>query len=459
MNFLGLFLTLSFALLVLSQSRATAAVSIIAAVCYITEGQVLDVGVFHFTAIRIVLLAGMIRVLARGESNRLRFNKIDSMLIAYACALGFICILRIGTFEEIVYQVGCFYNIFLGYFVFRCLLQGEEDIQKVLSQFALVIIPFVLCLLLESVSHRNVFFALGSVEQYDEIRYGHVRCVGPFRSAITTGAFGATFAMLFGSMLFARKRVPRALLGFVASLLILFFSHSSGAFLGLGGGFLAFFWWPLRRHTSAIRWGIVAVLVGLQIVMKEPVWFLLARLGDVFGGGGYHRAVLIDRFVNHTGSWWLMGTTDTHDWFPYSLIVNGQADITNMFVSAGVNAGLLGLILLVTLVVRCFRRLGLAMRSSSKMEPATERMMWGLGSTLVGSICILFSITYFDQMQVILYFVFACIAGVEIRKKQINTFSAKNRPRKLYSPHVVEGERCEVSVDGRQAHEGVGSLN
>src|SRR5262249_11561667 len=39
------------------------------------------------------------------------------------------------------------------------------------------------------------------------------------------------------------------------------------------------------------------------------------------------------------------------------------------------------------------------------------RLLWGLGSTLVGSIGILFSVTYFDQMHVVWYFLLACIAG------------------------------------------------
>ena len=82
----------------------------------------------------------------------------------------------------------------------------------------------------------------------------------------------------------------------------------------------------------------------------------------------------------------------------------------------GVHAGLLGMILSVALIVRCFQRVGMAIKTTKGHEPVTAKLWWGIGSTLVGDLVILFSVTYMDQMQVIWYFLLACIAGVEIRK-------------------------------------------
>jgi hypothetical protein len=416
---LGLLLTLSFALLVLCQPRRIAAVGIIAAACFVTEGQVLDVGVFHFTAVRIALLAGLIRVVSRGETRQIRFNRVDGMLVAYACSIGLISTLRVGTVEQLVYQVGNLYNIFLTYLVFRCLLRDERDFREVLRMSAFLLLPLALLMVRESLTNSNVFSVFGGVEDASMIRDGQVRSQGPFHSPITAGAFGMTFSMLYASLLFRGVRTRLTLIGLVASLLIMICAHSSGPFLGFVVGLLALICWRFRRHTPTIRWGILAVLVGLQLVMKAPVWFLLARASDLVGGGGYHRAKLIEQFVNHFDSWWLAGISDTRDWFPYQLRVNGQADITNAFVGAGINGGVVGLVLLVTLIVCCFQRLGLAMRRSRGNEPPIERMLWGIGSTLVASIGVLFSVSYFDQVQVIWYLLLAYIASLEIRKKQI----------------------------------------
>jgi hypothetical protein len=394
---LGLTLTLGFALLVLCRSRWMAAVAVILAVCYLTEGQVVNVGVFHFTAIRIV----------------------DRILVACNCAIAVISTVRVGTLEEVVYQAGSLYNIFLSYIIFRCLVRDERDLREVLRKLAPLIVPLALLVLIESLTNHNLFSVFGDIDASSMTRNGHVRSQGPFQSPIITGAFGMTFAMLYGSVLFAGERTRFAVVGLVASLLIMICAGSSGPFLGFVFGLLAFACWPLRRHTRGLRWGLFLLLVGLSLVMKAPVWFILGRASNLAGGGGYHRAYLIDQFVNHFDSWWLLGTSDTHDWFPYQLIVSGQADITNAFVSAGVSGGLVGLILFVALVVLCFQRIGMAMKSRRGNEPAAVKMFWGIGSTLTASIGVLFSITYFDQMGVIWYFLLACIGGFEIRKRQI----------------------------------------
>src|SRR5665213_1647874 len=44
------------------------------------------------------------------------------------------------------------------------------------------------------------------------------------------------------------------------------------------GGVLVLFLWPIRKNMRVLRWGIVAVLVGLEIVMKAPVWFVLGHI-------------------------------------------------------------------------------------------------------------------------------------------------------------------------------------
>jgi hypothetical protein len=148
--------------------------------------------------------------------------------------------------------------------------------------------------------------------------------------------------------------------------------------------------------------------------MKAPLWFLIGRASDIVGGGGYHRAYLIEQFVNRFSSWWLVGVSNTSDWFPYQLD-DGQSDITNMFVAAGVDAGLIGVILCVVMVVRCFQRLGIAVKAHRGTP--SEKMLWGIGSTLVASVGILFSVTYFDQTYVMWYFFLACIGSLDVRKR------------------------------------------
>jgi hypothetical protein len=423
MNALGAIVTLILCLMVMGPSPRGAAIAIIAGVCYITQGQAINIG-FNFTAIRIILLAGLIRVIARGELKRVRTTRVDKAIIMYGIFTVLISTIRAASFEELVYQLGWLYNIYISYFVFRALLGNEEDIRRVLTAVAFVLIPFALFLVRESITSYNIFSVLGGVPSYSMVREGHVRSEGAFRSPITAGSFGAIFAMLYAVVFFAGGRRRTAIAGFVVSLVILFSAHSSGPLLGLGLGLLALALWRFRRHTRLIRWGILASIVGLHLIMKAPVWFLIGRLSDVVGGGGYHRAYLIDNFINGFGSWWLMGMNpaETAHWFPYEL-ASGSADITNQFVSDGINAGLVGLVLSVFIFIRCFQSLGHTMTASRIINPSGEKMAWGLGALLVCNIGILFSVTYFDQMHVAWYFCLACVPAIglsEIGRSEIS---------------------------------------
>lgn len=406
---LGLALTLTLAVMVFRLPRSAAATALIAGVCYITQGQYLHVAGFTFTAIRIVLLAGFIRVYTRGELKQIRRSVVDRALICYALTILVVSTIRAGTVAELVYQVGCLYNIFLSYFVLRALLVDQEAVIEVLSKVAYLIIPLAFLMFQESVTGRNFFAMFGEVGTM--YRDGHYRSMGPFRSPITAGSFGATLAMLYSGMLLAGISRRRASVGLAASMLIMIAARSSGPVLGYAVGLLGITCWCIRGHMRKIRWGLALSILGLHLIMKAPVWFLLGRVSDIVGGGGYHRAYVIDQFINHFSSWWLLGTSNTGGWVATQL-ASGGTDITNQFVSDGLNGGLLGFILSAMLVVRCFQQIARAMEATETDSLAATKFAWGVGATLAGTIAILFSVTYFDQMHVIWYFLLAVIAAL-----------------------------------------------
>lgn len=406
---LGLLLTLLMAAVVYFAPRRWAVLGVILAVCYITQGQQIPVFGFHFTAIRIVLLAGLIRVILRREIHQIHLNRIDRCLIAYIVAAIIIPTIREGTTQMFVYQMGCAYDAVLSYFIFRSLLPTLEDVKAVLARMAFLIVPLASFMVLEFVTARNFFHIFGGVPEQAWLRDGRVRSMGVFRCPITAGSFGATLAVLY--LAFIRCGVYRraALVGFAASLVIMITAGSSGPLLGFVGGVMALAFWALRNHMRAIRWGVVLTLVGLDLVMKAPVWFLIGRISDIVGGDGYYRAHLIDQFVNSFSQWWLMGVSNTSDWMPTGTIFGG-ADMTNQFVAVGVSGGLITLVLYVAFVVRCFQHLGREWRSGITDSFQTGFIIWAVGATLFAHILNLFSVTYFDQMQVAWYLLIAVIS-------------------------------------------------
>jgi hypothetical protein len=325
-------------------------------------------------------------------------------------------------------RLGGLYDGLLSYFLFRFLLKDEADFRLVLRKTAYALIPFAAFLLYETITNHNAFSLFNGIPEASWVRTGHTRAQGPFRNPITAGSFGATFALLYGSLFFSGNRQRFVLVGLAAGIVIVFSSHSSGPFLGVALALLAFFCWRWRGHLKQILLGGVGLLLVIQLFMNAPVWFLIGRISEVTGGGGYHRSMLIEQAIHYADRWWLMGTVNTTDWFPYE--INGKADITNFFIAAGVDAGVLGLFAAVALVTSGFKTLGRGLATT--LDRQKQRLLWGIGATLVGTIGILFSVTYADQMIVVWYLLLAAIPALA-------------RPAPLLNPRPVRKTYVDYS--------------
>src|SRR5581483_9202099 len=102
--------------------------------------------------------------------------------------------------------------------------------------------------------------------------------------------------------------------GMVAATAMVLATQTSTSLITFVSGLFALCFWPLRKKMRKVRIALVAVLVSLHLVMKAPVWFLIARVDLTGSSSSYHRAELIDQFVNHFSSWWLFGTKDAATW-------------------------------------------------------------------------------------------------------------------------------------------------
>jgi O-antigen ligase len=155
------------------------------------------------------------------------------------------------------------------------------------------------------------------------------------------------------------------------------------------------------------RWGLAFALVSLHVVMKAPVWSLIARVNVVGGSSGYHRYELVNQTILHFRDWWLLGAKDTEQW---GYLMH---DTANAFVDAAVTGGLLGLVLFIVILVRTFRCVGLA-RKAANGERQRQLRYWAWGSWLLATVVSFFGITYFDQSQVVWYSLLALVSVATI---------------------------------------------
>ena len=180
-----------------------------------------------------------------------------------------------------------------------------------------------------------------------------------------------------------------------------------------------------------IRWAIAIGLLGLHLVMKAPVWFLLDRVDVVSGSTGFHRAILIDSWIHNFSDWWLVGTKSTEAWASadYRLF-----DVTNNYVEVSANGGLLTLLLFLAVLVRCFSGVGTSIRHLARQGSGLgmQLMIWALGCALFAHCVSFLSVTYFDQNSVNWGLLLAMIATMAMlhRGAAVRTSPALRLPEK-----------------------------
>ena len=377
----------------------------VGAVLFMTQGQQVDLGGFNFMAIRFVEIAAFLRIVTRGELAAFRATLVDRILMGLFLFFATITLIRTGVLDT--YVIGLGVDACLVYFAFRVLIASPSELVQFLHDATILLVVFALLMLEESVRGYNLFSIMGGVPETPVLREGSFRCQGSFGTAITAGSVGATFLPIYVGILFQQTRRLWAGIGIVACITIVLASHSSGPLMAVFTVIVGWCCWFFRQRMRLVRWGIVGVIVGLHMVMKQPVWFIFDRLSGIFGGDGWHRSNLIDQFVKHFSEWWLIGMDylNTGDWAATRL-PSGGTDVTNYYVSLGIGGGLVTLVIYVFFLTKCFSFVGKALasiRGYSTEGDGSEQLLWGCGTALTAHVVNTFAVIYWDQSFVIWY--------------------------------------------------------
>src|SRR6185369_2392603 len=371
-------------------------------------GQQIVIAGLHFTMLRILLLFSWIRILIiflSGGRDTLRFHstRIDKAIVLWILSSVITFTLLWGETGAFVDRMGLVYNALGAYFLMRMLCRTEQDVDAAVKVLAGICAILALCMLNEQLTGRNLFSVFGGVPEFAYLREGKLRSQGPFAHPILSGTFGATLFALFAGLWWQGKSKAVATVGMLSSMTVAVTSMSSTPLLALGGGVCALALWPLRNRMRLIRWATALCLVGLHLVMKAPVWALIARVDVIGGSSGDHRYQLVNQFINHFDQWWLLGTKLVAHWgFE-------MADLSNQYVELGVTGGLATLVCFIGILVCGFSQLGKA-RKASEGNDAKQRFYWVLGAALFSNTVAFFGISYFDQIIVAWYTLLAFIA-------------------------------------------------
>ncbi|MGH9512769.1 MAG: O-antigen ligase family protein [Terriglobales bacterium] len=358
----------------------------------------------HLQSYRLTLLAGCLRmawdVLVKRDFYPRRMTSLDKVFIAWAVVSTVTFCILWGEWAAVVNKIGFLYTTLAAYVIVRHLIRNKADVLRAIKVMAVVLAIIAPLMLREHITGSNPF-SLAGANPETERRNGEDRADGPFSHPIIAGTVGAMTLPLFVGLWWQRNRLLAAT-GVIASTMMVVASVSATPVMTYLAAVGALMLWPARRYLRFFRWGLVAGIIGLQLVMKSPVWFVLSHIGNLTGGTGWHRAYLIDNFVRHFWEWWLIGTRNNSQWGYF------MWDSINTYVNAGVEGGLITFILFIAIFVYAYKRAGAARKMAEGSGSRRDALLiWAIGACIFANTVAFFGISYFDQSMLLWYCVLA----------------------------------------------------
>jgi len=434
----------------------------------IPADQILLLGPAHFSMLRILVLFGIFRVIREKAASKLRvfsggLNKIDWSLILLTVFTALNGILLFQASGAVINQLGNLYTVFGAYCLIRSLIRNEDDIIGAIRTLAWISAVIAVIMSYEFLTGHNPYAILGGARAADyaslAARNDRFRAQGPFAHSILAGTFGAVSLPLFVALWWKGKKYRTVtLVGIVSTLVMTVTCDSSTPVIAYAAGVMALCLWPARKFMRAIRWGIVFTLVSLHLVMKAPVWHLIARIDITGGSSSWHRYMLIDQCIRHFWDWWLIGVKDTSVWGW------DMWDTANQYVGTCDNSGLLPFLLFVAIMVFGFKYLGRARRAVAK-DRKKALFVWAIGSALFANVVAFFGISYFDQTIVAWYTLLAMISTIAtvFSKKEQNRSEVFSEEAAFISESAqwatAAGEQDEWDVTVKAWHQSPGAAS
>ncbi len=412
MNSLGILFALTAAALLFVLPRPGAIVALLLGAVYVTVGQVIEVGPFHFTLLRLLIAVGFLRALFRGERLAGRWNSMDKAMILWGCWAICSSLFHNKPGNALVYMLGITYTCLGSYFLMRIFIRDFADLITAAKIVTWLLVPVAAEMVLEKLTARNLFSVFGYVSEESLVRHGKIRAQGAFSHPILAGTVGAVCLPLAG-LLWRRNRWL-ACLGFAATGGMILASASSGPILSALAIAFALAIWRVRMNLRWIMGGGVLALLGLELIMNDPVYYLMARVDLTGSSTGWHRATLIRAAIEHFSEWWMAGTDYTRHWMPTGVPWSpDHTDITNHYLRMAVWGGLPLMLLFIGVIWAAFARLSRALRWYENSPQGEQFGVWTLGAILFGHCVTFLSIAYFDQSVIFLYLLLAMIGGLE----------------------------------------------
>jgi hypothetical protein len=370
---------------------------------WVPRSQELELGPLHFGVARLAVLAGLLRMVVKREQIVGSLHVLDRLMIAWG--IWYVGSSAFHTDNSTITRIGEIYTDLGIYFLCRVFLRDHTDIVRLFKVVCWLLLPVAVLMLAERMTGNNPFsMFFGNWLWGTEYRNGHYRAHGPFAIAISAGTVGAICLPM--ALYLGRQDRKVALLGMFGAGGVVYASGASGPVMTAFSVLVALALWKIRDQLRAIRWLVVFVLIALDLVMSDPVYFLLGRIDITGGSTGYYRAALIQAAIKHFNEWWLIGTDYTKHWLlgGGGVASPNHTDLTNHYIAMGVMGGMPLMLLFMGVIYAAFNLIGRVLKLDRASGGGDPYLAWILGSILFGHATTFLSVSYFDVANSVYFY-------------------------------------------------------
>lgn len=370
------------------------------AACFLPADQRIVITDLDFTPLRILVVAGFLRIFLIERNYAIKWNNFDKLVVAWAiCGAIIYCIQWLDT-RAFIYKSGILFDIFGLYWLFRKTINSWASLRLILKIFAICSLLLAVLVGWEWATGQNPFTAMGRVQTV--VRQGHYRCQASFPHSIMLGLFWSTLVPLFAGLAMTEKKKVLYWIAVVASIFIVVATASSTPIIVLSIVLIGLCGYKWRQYTGCIAWGFLASLIALHIVMKPPIWHLIGRVSIISGSASWHRYNLIDKAIKNFGEWVLLGSRSTGHW-GWEL-----QDVTNQFVLEGVRGGLITLVIFLVMLYHAFK---IILNNSLRANRDDQRILtWCFFAAMLGHCVGFWGVSYFGQITMLWYMNLAIVS-------------------------------------------------
>ncbi|QGG80123.1 hypothetical protein GH975_05855 [Litorivicinus lipolyticus] len=357
-----------------------------------TEGLV--VAGIDLKYIRLLSLAGLVRLIAMGRFS-LELNQVDRVYLFWVLSGFAVFMLANLNGSSFVYRAGMAFDGLVLWALARWALNADW--------YGVAVRAFTVALVLVSISVAAELYSgsnvLGAIGQPDALwRDGKARLYAAFDHPILMGSFfAAVLPLVLGLWVTQKISKISALVAGALTVMIVLSTSSSGPIAAMAVGVLAFAGFKLK---SWVYPGLIALVLIAGVlhflVMEQSVWLLLGRLDLTGSSTGYHRYWLIEQTVNHFNEWFLVGTRDISHWNVWA------NDVTSMYVLQAITGGLVVLVAFFWMCWKLFVRL----ENTESVDPIAlpPVLQWGLFCSFLTQLASFMSVAYWGQTLVLFGF-------------------------------------------------------